>query len=111
MTIPPVILGPGCLILGLLLTFVFPIQRGRFWNRFWDLATLALFVVGVWVINYWDRLSNLGVGLIAGFLAVLIRDFRYWLIRLRGQVYRATHPYYWYGRAATWFGGRRRRRW
>ena len=40
MTIPPLILGLSCLILGLLLTFVFPIQRGRLSNRLWDLMTL-----------------------------------------------------------------------
>ena len=108
MTIPPLILGLSCLILGLLLTFVFPIQRGRLSNRLWDLMTLGLFVGGVWFVHYWDPLSNLGVGLIAGLIAVVIRDFRLWLARFRGQVYRATHPYYWYGRAHRWWSRRRR---
>ena len=109
MTIPPWALGWGSLALGLLLTFVFPIQRGRFWNRMWDLITLALFVAGAWFINYWDRLSNVGLGLMAGLIAVIIRDFRLWLVRFKGQVYRATHPYYWYGRVYNSYGRRRRR--
>jgi H+/Cl- antiporter ClcA len=109
MTIPAYLIGPGCLILGLLLTFVFPIQRGRLWNSFWDLGTLALFVVGTLSIHFWDFWSNVGVGLIAGVIAILIRDFRLWVVRFRGQVYRRTSPRYWYGRAYGWLGRRRRR--
>ena len=109
MTIPPYLLGPGCLILGLLLTFIFPIQRGRLWNTVWDLVTLGLFVFGTLQINYWDPLSNWGVALIAGVMAILIRDFRLWKVRFQGQVYRATNPRYWYGRAYSAWGRRRRR--
>ncbi len=109
MTIPAYLIGPGCLILGLLLTFVFPIQRGRFWNSFWDLVTLVLFVVGTLSIHFWDFWSNVGVGLIAGVIAILIRDFRLWVVRFRGQVYRRTSPRYWYGRAYGLLGRRRRR--
>jgi type II secretory pathway component PulF len=110
MTIPTSILGPACLVLGLLLTFVLPIQRGRIRNQLWDLITLALFVAGAWWVNYWDGLSNLGVGVIAGVIAILIRDFRLWKARFRDQVYRRTSPRYWYGRAYGWWGRRRRRR-
>jgi len=109
MTIPAILLGLGSLILGLLMTFLFPVQRSPFWNRVVDVFTLVLFVVGAWFVNYWDTWSNLGVGLIAGVVAVVIRDFRLWLTHFKGQVYRATHPYYWYGRAHSWFSGRRRR--
>jgi drug/metabolite transporter (DMT)-like permease len=109
MTIPSWALGWGSLALALALTFVFPIQRGRFWNQFWDLATLALFVTAAAAINYWDALSNWGVGLLAGIIAILIRDFRLWKVRFQGQVYRVTHPRYWYGRAYNWYSGRRRR--
>jgi hypothetical protein len=109
MTIPYVVLGYGCVILALLLTFVFRIQRGRLSSRLFDFVTLALFVVGVWWINYWDALSNLVVGVAAGLIAVFIRDLRLWAAHFRGQVYRATHRYYWYGRARSWFGERRRR--
>ncbi len=110
MTIPPLILGPGCLVLGLLMTFVIPIQRQRFWNLATDVFTLLLFIAGVWIINYWDQWSNFGVGLIAGVIAVIIRDFRLWLARFKGQVYRTTHPRYWYGRAYGWYNRRRQRR-
>jgi type II secretory pathway component PulF len=110
MTIPTFLIGPACIVLGLLLTFIFPIQRGRIQNQLWDLVTLALFVAGTWWIGYWDWLSNIGVGLIAGIIAVLIRDFRLWKVRFRDQVYRRTSPRYWYGQAYNLLGRRRRRR-
>jgi hypothetical protein len=109
-TIPPLVLGLGGLVLGLLLTAVFPIQRGRLRNQLWDLVTLILFVVAAWGLNIWDPLSNIIVGVIAGFVSVVVRDFRLWLVRFRDQVYRRSHRYYWYGRARNWYGGRRRRR-
>jgi type II secretory pathway component PulF len=109
MTIPPFLLGIACTVAAFLLTFIFPIQRGRLWNQVWDFITLALFVAGAWLINYWDALSNLGVGVIAGVIAILIRDFRLWKVRFRDQVYRRTSPRYWYGRAYGWWGRRRRR--
>ena len=108
MTIPTPILGAICVILALLLTFVFRIQRGSLAARFWDFVTLVLFVLGAWWINYWDPLSNLIVGVVAGLVAVVIRDIRLWAARFRGMVYRRTHRYYWYGRGFGLFGGRRR---
>ncbi len=110
MIIPAFILGPACIILALLLTFIFPIQRGRLWNGLWDLITLILFVVGAWAINYWDFWSNIGVGLTAGVIAIIIRDFRLWMVRFRDKVYRRTSPRYWYGQAYNLWGRRRRRR-
>jgi len=109
MTIPTPILGAICVILALLLTFVFRIQRNNLSNRVWDFVTLALFVAGVWWIAYWDPLSNIVVGVVAGLVAIAIRDIRLWAARFRGQVYRRTHRYYWYGRGLGLFGGRRRR--
>ncbi len=109
MNIPPWVLGWGSLALGLALTLFFPIQRGRFWNQLWDLVTLVLFVTAAVFINYWDVLSNWVVGAIVGIIAILIRDFRLWKVRFQGQVYRATHPRYWYGRAYSAWGRRRRR--
>lgn len=111
MTIPYPLLGFGCVLLGFLLTLVFPIQRGRLSNQVWDFITLALFVLGAHWIHYYDFISNVVIGLIVGFAAVLIRDFRLWLARFKGQVYRSTHRYHWYGRARDWYGRRRRRRW
>jgi type II secretory pathway component PulF len=109
MTIPYPLFGGLCLVVAVLLTLVFPIQRGRLSNQLWDFITLALFVLGAWWVNYWDALSNFGVGLIAGLVAVVIRDVRLWLVRFRGQAYRRSHRYYWYGRARDWYGSRRRR--
>ena len=110
MFIPPLFLALACLFAGLLLTLGLRIQRGRFRNQLWDFITLALFVAGFWWLNWWDPLSNLLVGVLTGFVAVLIRDFRLWLARFKSQVYRRSHRYYWYGRARDWYGGRRRRR-
>jgi len=109
MFISPFWLGVIAVGLGVLLTLVFPIQRGRLSNQVWDFITLALFVAGAFFINYYDLLSNLIIGAIAGFIAVLIRDFRLWVARFKGQVYRRSHRYYWYGRANNWYGRRRRR--
>jgi hypothetical protein len=110
MTIPLPVLGLGGLVLGFLLTFVLRIQRGRWRNQIWDLVTFAMFVLAAWGLNLWDPLSNLVVGGLAGLVAVIIRDFRLWLVRFRDQVYRRSHRYYWYGRARNWYGNRRRRR-
>jgi hypothetical protein len=110
MFIPTQLLGFACVVIALLLTFVLRIQRARLQNQLWDFFTLTLFVSGVWWINFWDPLSNLVVGVVAGLQAILIRDVRLWAARFRGQVYRRTHRYYWYGRAGGWYGGRRRRR-
>lgn len=110
MFIPTLVLGLICLAVAVLLTFVFPIQRGRFRNQLWDFLTLALFIGGVWWLARWDPLSNFVVGALAGVAAILIRDFRLWLARFKGRLYRRTHRYYWYGRARDWYGRRRRRR-
>jgi len=110
MTIPPPFLGILCLILGLMLTFVLRIQRRRLANQVWDLITLALFIGAAWWLNLWDPLSNVVVGLFVGLAAVVIRDFRLWAARLSSKVYRRTHRYYWYGRARSLYGRRRRRR-
>ena len=64
-------------------------------------------MLGLWWINYWDALSNLGVGLIAGSVAVLIRDVRLWLAHSRSRTYRRDHRHYWHGRARDWYRGRR----
>jgi type II secretory pathway component PulF len=109
MTIPTIVLGAVCLLAALLLTFILPIQRGRLRNQVWDFITLALLVAAGWWINYWDAASNVVVGLIAGGVAILIRDMRLWAARFRGQAYRRSHRYHWYGRAGDWYGRRRRR--
>lgn len=110
MLVPTLVLGVLCLTFGLLLTFVLPIQRGRTRNQLWDFITLALFVGAAWWLNIWDIASNVVIGLIAGGVAILIRDFRLWVVRFRGRVYSRSHRYHWYGRASNWFGRRRRRR-
>jgi hypothetical protein len=110
MFIPPVALALIALAFAVLLTIGFPIQRGRFRNQLWDFITLALFVGGFWWLGWWDALSNLVVGVLAGLAAILVRDFRLWVARFKSQVYRRSHRYYWYGRARDWYGGRRRRR-
>ena len=110
MTIPPFFLGVGCGLFGLLLTFVFPIQRRRLSNQVWAFITLALFVVSSYYLGPFNLLVNLVLGAIIGLVAILIRDFRLWIARFRGQVYGRSHRYHWYGRARDWYG-RRRRRW
>lgn len=108
---PSIFIGLLCVLFGLLLTFVFPIQRGRLRNQLWDFFTLALFVAGAYFINYFDMPSNLILGAVVGFVAILIRDFRLWTVRFRDRAYGRRHRYYWYGRARDWYGRRGRRRW
>jgi hypothetical protein len=108
MDLPYSMLGVVCLIVGLLLTVGGPVQRGRLNHRLWDVLTLALFIIGVCWIRYWDDLSNFGVGLLAGLAAILVRDVRSFVRHFQGQVYRRSHRYYWYGRAHSWYRGRRR---
>jgi type II secretory pathway component PulF len=111
MTIPLFLLGAGSLILGLLLTFVIPIQRGRLRNQLWDFITLALFAVGAYWIGTNNPAIDVAIGVVVGLVAILIRDFRLWLVRFKGQLYGRSHRYHWYGRANDWYGRRRRRRW
>jgi type II secretory pathway component PulF len=110
MTIPRPLIGTICLIAGLLLTFVLPIQRRRLSNQLWDFITLALFVAGFYLLGYFNTIVNIVLGAIVGFVAILIRDFRLWVVRFKGQMYGRSHRYHWYGRARDWYG-RRRRRW
>lgn len=83
MTIPTPLLSVTCVVLALLLTFVVRIQRRNLINRLRDFVTLALFVVGVWWVHDWDPLSNWVVGVLAGLIAVVIRDIRLWAARFR----------------------------
>jgi hypothetical protein len=103
--------GVICLVFAVMLTFVFPVQRGRFSNQLWDLFTFGLWLAAAYLIRPMDLLGNLVLGAVAGFLAVLIRDFRLWTVRFRDRGYGRRHRYYWYGRARDWYGRRRRRRW
>src|SRR5262245_4573574 len=104
-------IGIVCVIAGLLLTFVLPIQRRRLSNQLWDFITLALFVAGAYILLDFNTIVNVVIGVVVGFIAILIRDFRLWMVRFRGQTYGRSHRYHWYGRAGDWYGRRRRRRW
>jgi hypothetical protein len=105
------ITGVICLFFGIMLTLVFPIQRGRLSNQLWDLITFVLFAAGSHFLNLWGAPGSLIVGIVAGIVAILIRDFRLWIVRFRDRSYSRGHRYYWYGRARDWYGRRRRRRW
>jgi hypothetical protein len=54
----------------------------------------------------------MGIGLIVGIMAVVLRDVRRFIQHFRYETYKYTHPYYWYGRVgrAMSGGGRRRQR-
>jgi hypothetical protein len=108
---PTPLIGGVCLFFGLVLTFGFPIQRGRLNNQLWDLIVLVLFAAGSHFLNVWGQPISLVAGIVAGIVAVLIRDFRLWLVRFRDRSYGRGHRYHWYGRARDWYGRRRRRRW
>lgn len=112
MDVTATLLGIGCGLAALALTLILPIQRGRLSNQMWDLITFALWLgAAYWGYPFDGLLTNLVAGAVAGFAAVLIRDFRLWLVRFQDRAYGRGHRYYWYGRARSAWGGRRRRRW
>ncbi len=111
MDLPSTFMGLLCALAALALTFVLPIQRGRVSNQLWDLITFALWMAAAYLINYFDLPSNLVLGALAGFASIIFRDVRLWLVRFKDRAYGRGHRYYWYGRARSAWGGRRRRRW
>ncbi len=86
------------------LTFAWPLGSERRGHLISSLLILALFVIGVYnlIPVTWIPVEEtwkvIAIGLGLGLLAVLYRDVRRFLRFFRGKVYRATHPYYWYGR-------------
>lgn len=107
------ILGVICLIGGLLLTFVYPLGQRRGNHLISELLLLALFVVAAfnlipvaWIPEE-ETWKVILIGLGAGLLAVVYRDFRRFIRYFQGKFYRMSHPYYWYGRV---YRNRRRRR-
>ncbi len=103
--------GVICLIFAVMLTFVWPIQRSRLSNQVWDLFTFGLWLAAAYLIRPLDLLGTLALGVGAGFIAVLIRDFRLWAVRFRDRSYGRRHRYYWYGRTRDWYRRGRRRIW
>jgi len=103
--------GVICLVFAVMLTFVWPIQRGRLSNQVWDLFTFGLWLAAAYLIRPLDLLGTLALGVGAGVIAVLIRDFRLWAVRFRDRSYGRRHRYYWYGRTRDWYRRGRRRIW
>ncbi len=112
MYISPVVMGLAALALGVLLALFLPLGRARSNHLVSTLVIFGLFVAaGVLLFREWLGWQALIVGVGLGLLAVLYRGLRRWLRYFQGAAYRATHPYYWYGR--VWhgiFGGGRRAR-
>lgn len=110
MYIDPRIFGVICLILGLLLTFVYPLGQRRGNHALSEILLLILFTVAAYALipTAWvpNDLVVLAIGFGVGLLAVFYRDVRRFLRFYRGKIYRMSHPYYWYGRM---FRRRRRR--
>jgi hypothetical protein len=108
------VMGLAALIVGVLLALFLPLGRARSNHLVSTLIIFGLFV-GAGVLLFREMLgwqAALGIGAGLGLLAVLYRGLRRWLRYFQGAVYRATHPYYWYGRAwrGLFGGGRRARR-
>jgi hypothetical protein len=113
MYISPGILGLAALVLGILLALFLPLGRARSNHLVSTLIIFGLFVVaGILLFRGLLGWQALLVGAGLGLLAVLYRGLRRWLRYFQGAVYRATHPYYWYGRVwrGLFGGGRRTRR-
>jgi hypothetical protein len=105
------VIGWGALILGLALTFFFPLGQRRGNHLISELILILLFVTAAynlipveWVPRGEDW-KVIVIGLGAGLIAVIIRDIRRFFRFFHGRLYRMSHPYYWYSRA---FGRRRR---
>ena len=98
------VIGLGCLIGALILTFAWPLGRHSGGHIFLSLSIIVLFVLAAYNlipvtwIPVTDTWKVILIGLVVGLLAVLYRDVRRFLRFFHGRVYRMTHPYYWYGR-------------
>ncbi len=98
------VIGLGCLIGGVILTFAWPLGRRSGGHIFLSISIVVLFMLAAYnlipvtwipVADTWKViLIGLGVGLVC----VLYRDVRRFLRYFHNKVYRMTHPYYWYGR-------------
>ena len=114
------LVGIICLLAALAITFFWPIGSSRRNHVAGEIVIVVLFVAaggflyaGGWLPESVSWFAAMGIGLIAGIVAVVLRDVRRFIQHFRYQTYKYTHPYYWYGRAGrAMFGnsGRRRRR-
>jgi hypothetical protein len=110
MYIDPRVFGVICLILALLLTFVYPLGQRRGSHAISEIILVILFMVAAYALipSAWvpNDLVVLAIGFGVGLVAVIYRDVRRFFRFFRGKIYRMSHPYYWYGRM---FRRRRRR--
>ncbi len=106
------VFGVLCLLGACVLTFAWPLGRRTGGHILLSISIVILFVLAAYnlIPVTWIPASEtwkvILIGLALGVLAVLYRDVRRFVRYFHGRVYRATHPYYWYGRYY-----RRRRRW
>ena len=113
------VIGILCLLVGLGITFFWPLGPSRRNHLASEIVILVLFVAAggfLWAGGLipesvsWE--ASMVVGGIVGIVAVVFRDVRRFIQHFRYQTYKWTHPYYWYGHVgrAMMGGGRRRRR-
>lgn len=110
MTIPQPVIGVGALLIGLLLTFILPPGRRGRYALLGSIAVFALWVMAafyLWPLDPRNGWNWVLPGVIAGAVAVVIRDIRRWARYFQNLSYRVRHPYYWYSRFRA---SRRRRR-
>jgi hypothetical protein len=110
--------GVICLLAAFCITFFWPLGPSRRNHVISEVVIVVLFVAAGgfifasgWLPESVSWVGALGIGLAIGIVAVVFRDVRRFINYFRGQAYKYTHPYYWYGRAGrAMFGGRERRR-
>ncbi len=102
--IPQSIFGALCLIGAIALTFAWPLGSRRGNHILLSIVIIILFLLAAYnliPVTWIPRAETwkvILIGLTVGLLAVFYRDVRRFLRYFRGKFYRATHPYYWYGR-------------
>ena len=112
------LVGIICLLAALGITFFWPVGPSRRNHLAGELVLIVLFVAAggfLWagglVPESISWFAAMGIGLIVGIIAVVLRDVRRFIGHFRYETYKYTHPYYWYGRVGrALFGGAQRRR-
>jgi hypothetical protein len=110
------IIGWICLIVAILMTLFYPLGQLRRNQIISQSAIFVLWVIAAYILIPYEWVPQdqgwkaILIGVLAGLIALLIRNGLRVYRFFTGKVYRVTRPYYWYNRALRGISSRRRRR-